>query len=79
MKVKYNTDTEATSFTKTGFSGFDSSKNFLRVRKINKDVVITYKGPCEEDSKMDSREEIEIQVDDYSKAVMMMEKLGFEK
>jgi adenylate cyclase class IV len=39
---------------------------------------MTYKGPARE-SNMMSKEEIEIKVDNYDNAILILERLGFEK
>jgi adenylate cyclase class 2 len=55
---------------------FKKSDEALRIRRSH-DVRITYKGP-KIDSDTKTREEIEIVVDDYEKAVKILEKLGFK-
>jgi adenylate cyclase, class 2 len=76
-ELKYDAMTESYLFEKEGFDCWDSSKEFLRVRKIGDDFTINYKSPSR-DSKMDHREEIEIKVDDYEQAILLIEKLGFK-
>lgn len=76
--LKYDIEIESFSFLADDFHGSDSNKKYLRVRKIGSDVVLTYKDPAT-DSKMTSRNEIEIKVDDYEKAILLIEKLGFTK
>ena len=51
---------------------------YLRIRRVNDDVQMTYKDPAKE-SDMTTREEIEIKVDNYEQAIKLIEKLGFEK
>lgn len=75
-KLIYDNNIESYSFLREDFSGSDSTKKYLRVRKINDKVEITYKDP-EKKSSMSNREEIEIIVDDYEKACLLIEKLGF--
>ena len=77
-ELKYDTIIESYPFLRKGFSRSDSSLKGLRVRKINNDVIITYKGP-KIDSKMTVREEIEIRVDSYERALLLIERLGFER
>jgi adenylate cyclase class 2 len=50
----------------------------LRVRKVNGEIWITYKDPMT-DSEMTTRKEIEIKVDDYEKAITLLESLGFKR
>lgn len=76
--LKYDIEIESFSFLDDDFHGSDSNKKYLRVRKIGNDVTLTYKDPAV-DSKMTSRNEIEINVDDYGKTVLLIEKLGFTK
>lgn len=60
------------------------SRNFaltdeaLRVRRVGSRTEITYKGP-RIDSKSKTREEIKVEVDDFTKTVLLLEKLGFLK
>lgn len=77
-KLKYNTQIESYPFLTEGFHGSDSSKNFLRIRKSNDEVWITYKGPAKKSS-MTIREEIEVKVDNYDNAIKLIEKLGFKR
>ncbi len=74
----YDSYTESFPFLAEGFHSSDSSKKYLRIRKINEDVKITYKDPAKK-SEMTNREEIEISVDNYEEAIKLMEKLGFKK
>jgi len=76
--LKYETMIESTLFIADGFDGWNSSKKFLRVRKVDDKVQITYKGP-EEESRMTSREEIEINADSYEDSIKLISKLGFTK
>ena len=75
--LKYDTNLQSCAFTKEGFDPFNSGKKLLRVRKINEDTFLTYKGPCVE-SNMTNREEIEIKVDNYNQTCELIKKLGFE-
>lgn len=77
-QIKYDALTQSYPFLKNGFSASNSSQKYLRIRKVNDDVTITYKDPAKE-SDMTSREEIEIKVNDYNKAILLLEKLGFQK
>ena len=77
-KLVYDKDMESYPFLQDGYSGSDSTKKYLRVRKVNSDVKITYKDPAK-NSEMTNREEIEITVDNYEKAILLIEKLGFQK
>ena len=45
-KERYNALMEFQVFFSEIFHGYDSSKHFLRVRKVNDDVQITYKAPA---------------------------------
>ena len=76
--LKYDIEVESFSFLAEDFHNSDSSKKYLRVRKIGNDVILTYKDPAI-DSRMTSRNEIEIRVDDYEKTILLIEKLGFTK
>ena len=76
--LKFEAQTEAHPFLAEGFHGWDSSKKYLRIRKINEDIKITYKDPAK-NSKMTHREEIEISVDNYENAIELLQKLGFSK
>ncbi len=44
--LKYDTMIESYSFLADGFHRFDSTMKFLRVRKIDDDIRITYKSPA---------------------------------
>ena len=77
-KLKYDAQSESYPFWSEGFHSSNSNMQYLRVRKINEDVTITYKYPAKEID-MAIREEIEIKVDDYDQAIKLIEKLGFEK
>jgi len=55
---------------------FRKSDEALRVRKDSEGIKITYKGP-KIDPETKTREEIEIRVDDYDKAVELLKRLGF--
>ncbi|MCA9496254.1 MAG: class IV adenylate cyclase [Nanoarchaeota archaeon] len=76
--LKYNSQTESYPFLAKGFHSSDSNMKYLRIRKINEDIQITYKDPAKK-SDMTIREEIEIKVDNYENAILLLEKLGFEK
>ncbi len=75
-ELKYDTHVESISFTADGFSGSDSSQKYLRVRKVDGEVEMTYKDP-EIDSHLSEREEINISTSDFGEAVRLLEKLGF--
>jgi len=77
-ELKSDAITESYSFLAEGFHGFNSDMKYLRIRKINNDVRITYKDPAKSSS-MTAREEIEIKVDDYDTAITLLEKLNFKK
>ncbi|PIZ95718.1 MAG: class IV adenylate cyclase [Candidatus Magasanikbacteria bacterium CG_4_10_14_0_2_um_filter_33_14] len=77
-KKIYDEDIISLPFSGEGFSFGDSNKKLLRIRKVNGDIVITYKGENRE-SQMINKEEIEIKVDDFDKASLLLERLGFEK
>jgi len=77
-KLKYDAQTESYPFLSEGFHSSDSNMKYLRIRKVNDDVRITYKDPAKE-SNMTNREEIEIKVDNYEQAIKLIEKLGFKK
>jgi len=55
---------------------FKKTDEALRVRIDSEGIKITYKGP-KIDSETKTREEIEIKVDSYEKAVELLKKLGF--
>ena len=75
---KFGAHTESFPFWADGFHSSDSSMKFLRIRKVNDDVRITFKSPAK-NSIMTNREEIEVKVDDYEQAIKLLENLGFEK
>ncbi|MDP3964242.1 MAG: class IV adenylate cyclase [bacterium] len=77
-KLKYDTQTESYPFLAEGFHSSDSNMKYLRIRKVNDDVKITYKDSAKK-SDMTTREEIEIKVENYEEAIKLIEKLGFEK
>ncbi len=77
-KVVYDNFMEGYTFLKEWFSERDSSKKYLRVRKVNWKIEVTFKWPAWK-WKMTSREEIEFIADDYEKAILLLEKLWFEK
>ncbi|MEM1722215.1 MAG: class IV adenylate cyclase [Candidatus Jordarchaeales archaeon] len=58
------------------------SRNFaltdeaLRVRRVGNKTEITYKGP-RIDPKSKTREEVKVEVDNFSKTILLFEKLGF--
>ncbi len=76
---KYDTFIESNLFVKEGFSTWDSNKQFLRIRKIDAQIIITHKDPAIKESNMTIRQETEVKVDDYKKAVALVEKLGFRR
>ncbi len=55
---------------------FRKSDEALRIRRDDEGVKITYKGP-KIDKETKTREEVEIKVDDYEKAVELLSRLGF--
>ncbi len=55
---------------------FWESDEALRIRRDGEGVKITYKGP-KIDKETKTRDEIEIEVDDYDKAVELLNRLGF--
>ena len=77
-KLKYETEIEWYTFLKEWFSSGTKDK-YLRVRKIDWKVEITYKWKVDENSLMTSREEVEIFSDDYEKSILLFEKLWFKK
>jgi adenylate cyclase, class 2 len=77
-ELKFGAHTESFPFWADGFHSSNSNMKFLRIRKINDDVKITFKAPAK-DSIMTNREEIEISVDNYEQAIKLVENLGFEK
>ena len=56
---------------------FRQSDEALRVRKDKEGVKITYKG-AKVDKETKSREEVNLRVEDFDKAVELLEKLGFK-
>lgn len=77
-KLKYDAKTESYPFLSDGFHSSDSTMKYLRIRKVNDNVQITYKNAAKE-SDMTTREELEINVDNYDEAIKLIEKLGFKK
>jgi len=77
-KVIFDNFMEGYTFLKEWFSEKDSSQKYLRVRKVNWKIEVTFKWPAWE-SKMTSREEIEFIADDYENAILLLEKLWFKK
>jgi len=77
-ELKYDTYIESYPFISDEFHGYNSDKKYLRVRKVDDDVEITYKDPAIT-SDMTAREEINLRVDSYEEAIKLIEKLGFEK
>ncbi|MCX8176089.1 MAG: class IV adenylate cyclase [Candidatus Bathyarchaeota archaeon] len=49
----------------------------LRIRKSNGKCFLTYKG-CRVDSQAKTREELEVEVEDFDKIKLILEKLGFK-
>lgn len=78
-KEMYSADTESYEFLAQGFSPRDSDKKYLRVRRVNDNVTLTYKDPRDPTSNMTSRKEIETEVKDYNKTLEIIEKLGFTR
>lgn len=76
-KLIYDAYIESVSFKARGFSGSDSKQKYLRVRKINNEVEVTYKG-VELDSLMSERREINLSVDDFQKTIEFFKELGFQ-
>ncbi len=60
------------------FRDFRKSDEALRVRRDEEGVTITYKGP-KVDDETKTREEIKLKVEDFEKAVKLLEKLGFKR
>ena len=78
-KIIYDETIESFPFLADGFDWRDSNKKFLRIRKINdNNIIMTYKSPAKK-SNMTSKEEIEIKVDNYDNAILLLEKLWFKK
>ncbi len=77
-KLKYDAKIESHPFLAEGFHSSNSNMKYLRIRKINDNIKITYKDPAE-NSYMSIRKEIEIEVDNYNEAIKLIEKLGFKK
>lgn len=73
----YAAETASMLFEGQGYSGWDSTKKFLRVRKVHGEVTITYKEPAIS-SEMTSREEVECAASSYEDAISLLTKLGFE-
>jgi adenylate cyclase class 2 len=67
---------EADLYFNSPMRDFRKTDEALRVRRDSEGVKITYKGP-KIDAETKTREEIEIRVDDYDKAVELLKKLGF--
>ncbi len=55
---------------------FRESDEALRIRRDGEGIRITYKGP-KVDEETKTREEIEVKVDDYGKAIEIFNRLGF--
>ncbi len=77
-KLKYDTYIEWYTFIKKWFSSWTKDK-YLRVRKINQKVEITFKWKVDKNSKMTSREEVEYISDNYENSILLFEKLWFKK
>ena len=73
---KYQTTLHNATFESAMVSPRDSSKQFLRVRKIDDTVFLTYKAPAQ-DSSLTIREEIEMTVDHFENTIKIFETLGF--
>ena len=75
ISFDYNFDTP--SFMNSNYGSISNSNmKFLRLRKINGDVILTFKGPI---SDLGIREEIEINVNDFEGTILIIEKLGLKK
>jgi predicted adenylyl cyclase CyaB len=72
---KYETTLENVGFDGPGFSRNSSQENYLRIRKINDDAFLTFKGPAE-NSHLKIREEHEVKVSDYEETVKIFEAMG---
>jgi adenylate cyclase class 2 len=77
-ELKYDTHIESYSFSSSDFHISDSNMKYLRVRRVNGDVEVTYKDSAKK-SDMTVREEINIEVNDFEQTVELIEKLGFKK
>lgn len=76
-KQEYDDIFEIVTFHGGNFHPSDSTKEYIRVRKENGKIVLAYKGP-REGKTFKTREEIEVNVDDFSKTIEIISKLGFE-
>ena len=74
-KQEYSTSLESVSFISDGFSSSDSTKKYLRLRKIGEKVFLTYKSPAK-DSNLSIRDEYEIEVYDFDTMVQLFQGLG---
>jgi len=74
----YDSKMEMFPFLADGFHSYKSEYKYLRIRKVNDDVTITFKAP-NKDSDMSFREEVEIKVDSYENGILLIENLGFER
>ncbi len=72
----YDTTIDSQSFIGNGFHGSDSSQKYLRIRKTDGKVTLTYKEPAAQDSFTTSRKEIEIELDNYEKGLELISNLG---
>ena len=77
-KLIYEDFIEWYTFINEWFSERDSSKKYLRVRKVNWKVEITFKWPSD-NSEMTSREEVEFLSSDFKKSILFFERLWFKK
>jgi len=73
---EFEGEMQSITFLKDGFARGDSSKKYLRIRKIGEECFLTYKGPAK-DSKLHIRDEIEIKVSDFDATVKIITALGF--
>ncbi len=55
---------------------FKESDEALRIRKSDR-IILTYKGP-KVDAETKTREEIEVEIDDFERTFKMLERLGFK-
>ncbi len=78
-KLIFDTHMKSMPLQKEGYSSWDSTKKYLRVRQIGEDIRVTFKEPMREESKMSSTEETEIQVDNFENALLLFEQLGFTR
>ena len=75
-KLVFDTEMESIVFLGDEFSTRDSSKKYLRLRKINDTTLLTFKSP-RTDSNMTSRDEHETEVKDFDATLEILKRLGF--